>query len=492
MSDDDVLDLVVRTASLTTTAVETALTGGPGTDRQALLGAMDRAIAVLTSLRGHLLTTEKSRGAWAGTGDRSFEAWRARTARTGTQAAGAQVREAEALEAIAPARAALHEGAITPEHVAVLARLTSSGSPVVREAAVSERGRDELLAMARREDAGTFSRSAKRWAARQEPASLERSHERQRAERYLHVVPARDGVRVAGLLDDVAGHRLRLALEAVSGRPAVDDDRNPEQRRADALDAIASKVLDLPETARGAAVRPHVSLLMDAATWAALRGARRSGASTAATPPTEPVTLEDGTPVPMTEVARALCDCELTRVVMDADGVPVDLGRTERVYRNEQRRAVIARDRECAWPGCGMHARWGEVHHIRWWDRDDGATSVENGVLLCRFHHQEVHRHDLDITRHDVDLADPGRPRVRYEFRRPDGRLIREPDEPMRDGAPRTAELRPPDREVDGRPVTEDAGDRAIGRPPGPGTIGRSAEPPEQAAFDLAVPERCA
>lgn len=425
MVDDDVLGLVARAAALTTTAVDATVAAAEGSAaRRELLGAMDRAIAVLTSMRAHLLTTEKADGDWAASGERSFEAWRAQSTRAGREAAGAQVREAETLEAMSPARAALHDGTITTEHVAVLSRLTSSSSDVVREAAVSPDGQVELLAIAAREDAATFSRSARRWAARQEPASLERSHERQRAERYLHVVAAHDGVRVKGLLDDQAGHRLRLALEAVGGRPAADDERTGEQRRADALDTMASKVLELPENGRGASVRPHVSLLMDASTWAALRDARRAGTPTAALPSVEPVTLEDGTPVPMTEVARALCDCELTRVVMDADGVPMDLGRTERVYRNEQRRAVIARDRECAWPGCGTHARWSEVHHMRWWDRDGGETSVDNGVLLCRFHHHEVHRRDLTISRRAASGDDPGRPRSRYEFRDPRGRRI--------------------------------------------------------------------
>ena len=146
-----------------------------------------------------------------------------------------------------------------------------------------------------------------------------------------------------------------------------------------------------------------------------------------------PATLEDGTPVPSSELGVVMCDCELTRIVINSTGIPLDLGRTERLFTGPQRKAVIARDRECAWPHCHAHARWCHIHHLRWWQRDGGVTSVENGALLCNFHHHEVHRLDLTLTRHTITAgAGPGSTgiasiaRVRYEFTDPTGRKLRQ------------------------------------------------------------------
>ena len=139
-----------------------------------------------------------------------------------------------------------------------------------------------------------------------------------------------------------------------------------------------------------------------------------------------PATTEDGTPVSHTELARALCDCAATRVVLDERGLPLDVGRTRRMFTPAQRTAVVARDRVCAWNGCAIVPRYCEVHHIRWWEREGGRTDLANGVLLCSHHHHQVHDRDLDIVR----LAAPaGLGAVRYEFRDRTGRRVNAPDE---------------------------------------------------------------
>jgi hypothetical protein len=57
------------------------------------------------------------------------------------------------------------------------------------------------------------------------------------------------------------------------------------------------------------------------------------------------------------------------------------------------RRAVIARDKHCAWPGgCDRPAAVSDVHHITH-KKDGGPTSVKHCMLLCQYHHDIcIHR----------------------------------------------------------------------------------------------------
>ena len=65
---------------------------------------------------------------------------------------------------------------------------------------------------------------------------------------------------------------------------------------------------------------------------------------------------------------------------------------------------LIARDRHCQFPDCTAPPTLSEVHHILWWIRE-GPTSVENGILLCWHHHDQVHARDLTIRRQPHGFA---------------------------------------------------------------------------------------
>ncbi|WP_460794377.1 HNH endonuclease, partial [Marisediminicola antarctica] len=40
---------------------------------------------------------------------------------------------------------------------------------------------------------------------------------------------------------------------------------------------------------------------------------------------------------------------------------------------------------------------WCEAHHIKHWDRDNGPTNIDNGILLCRRHHLLLHDNHWEI-----------------------------------------------------------------------------------------------
>src|SRR5665647_3213770 len=81
----------------------------PATVRAAVIADVDRAIAALTTVRADLLVAQRDSGAWKGRGDPTFEAWRARTSRSGMRAAMAEVRRAETLATMP----AVREAAVT-------------------------------------------------------------------------------------------------------------------------------------------------------------------------------------------------------------------------------------------------------------------------------------------------------------------------------------------------------------------------------------------
>jgi hypothetical protein len=91
-------------------------------------------------------------------------------------------------------------------------------------------------------------------------------------------------------------------------------------------------------------------------------------------------------------LARELCcgDIEVA-ALLTRDSVPLYVKRHERLATGAVRMALVARDRGCAFPGCGRPAAHTQAHHIVEWAKG-GQTVVANLVLLCpRHHHGAIH-----------------------------------------------------------------------------------------------------
>jgi hypothetical protein len=166
--------------------------------------------------------------------------------------------------------------------------------------------------------------------------------------------------------------------------------RAAAQRRADALGLVAERALAAgfggPE-GEGAplsgsrAARYLVVLHVDAEGLAAERLASEGAGDGERQ-------LEDGMRVSAETSRRLSCDASVVRVTHGRDGSVLDVGRRTRTIPPALRRALETRDRGCRFPGCG--ARFTDAHHVRHW-ADGGATSLDNTILVCRFHHRLLH-----------------------------------------------------------------------------------------------------
>lgn len=205
-------------------------------------------------------------------------------------------------------------------------------------------------------------------------------------ERYLNVLTRRNGrVALRGELDAETGAVLTTLLSPLAKpRPAEDgrpDPREAGERNGDALAEIlqlAATSADTPVEA-GEPVNLHVTVGYDA-----LRDA------------TGHATLDDATPLPAAQARRIACDSGIIPTVLGSASEVLDIGRKTRVIPAHIRRALIFRDRGCAFPACERPAKQCHGHHIRHW-ADGGPTALDNLVLLCGHHHRRIHHTEWSV-----------------------------------------------------------------------------------------------
>jgi Domain of unknown function (DUF222) len=104
-------------------------------------------------------------------------------------------------------------------------------------------------------------------------------------------------------------------------------------------------------------------------------------------------TLDNGDQVTPEAARRMGCDAHILPVVFGGASQPLDVGRSRRLVSGSLRRALVVRDRGCAFPRCDRDARWSDGHHVRHWSVG-GPTCLTNIVLLCHYHHAEIHKKD--------------------------------------------------------------------------------------------------
>jgi hypothetical protein len=269
-------------------------------------------------------------------------------------------------------------------------------------------------------NADQFRKVARRFATITDPDTDDVDDDKAAQGEFLDVAKTFGGYHVAGFLTDEHGLLLTTAINAVLGAPSAEDTRTTTQRRAQGLADVARVVLDTNQASPGAAIAPHLNVTVSWNEFVTQVTRTRDGlcltcgqatpglssrigtastvsASTAGTATESgflssggPVFTETGGRAPRALVRRLACHSAITRIVFGPDGAVLDVGRAQRSVSGQMRRAVIARDQHCVYPGCDQPPSRCEVHHALTHWADGGDTSVTNSALLCWYHHQLV------------------------------------------------------------------------------------------------------
>jgi hypothetical protein len=230
--------------------------------------------------------------------------------------------------------------------------------------------------------------------------------EAMRQKRYLRLTRQPDGMtRMSGLLDPESAAIVTDAFDSVTaprrGGPRfvdpvaetradaiVGDQRTTEQLTVDAFVEMV-RIAGAADSGRVFGTRkPAVRLVATVADLDRRAGAGQIEGQTSA--------------VSIATIERHICSGGFLPILFD-DTDALDLGRAQRLHSEKQRAVLAATWGGCAIPGCDRPPSWTEAHHPKEWDRDDGKSSVRNGILLCRHHHMMVHNRGWNIRRRGAD-----------------------------------------------------------------------------------------
>jgi len=195
--------------------------------------------------------------------------------------------------------------------------------------------------------------------------------------RSLEISGGGDGwVSLKGFFDSAGAAAVRKALEPLARKSGTEDHRERKRRLADAL-------VELATGARPAQLQVTTSL----ETLMGMAGA----------PAAE---MEFSLPISAKTVERMACDCSIVRVLLGADSSVIDVGRSTPKITPSMKRALLARDGGCRWPGCDRPSCWSQGHHFMHWIRG-GPTKLDNLTLLCYHHHRKVHEGNWQLVKCD-------------------------------------------------------------------------------------------
>ncbi len=326
----------------------------------------------------------------------------------------ARLTEAEALARSKTARLGRHLSKVTAawkagevSTCAVRALGRVDANPRVM-AAMCQR-EDEFLADAQTMGAKSFAHKVHRWARLIDEDGPTPPNERNHAKRDVRLVQnpwdlswdltgffgAGQGAELREILDryvdaefkadwEAAVARLGEEVLARGGISKEDLDRTDAQRRADAL----VKIFRDAAAADGSAVPVgwvH-NIHWSAAAYEEMLAAMDHDRAPRFDPDTFMCRTEDGHDVDPTEAAANSLLHKVRRVIVNAAGVVIDLGRARR-FTGSARTAATATYTHCIWPGCHAPASRCEIDHLHEHGKG-GSTTQANSAPLCGKHNR--------------------------------------------------------------------------------------------------------
>lgn len=300
----------------------------------------------------------------------------------------------------------------------VAAESGEGSSPEAEVRAAWETAATQLIDEAARRTVEELASAARTIRDLLDPAGAERRFEQRFEARSFRRWTDRDGIRhgsftfedeggawIESIIDTAlrprrGGPRFVDPEEKARAEELVTDPRTNDQLAYDLmLDVLRAGALADAETVFGT----RQAGIRIVATAAALDDAASGRAAVAM--------LEDtGTTLPSWLVAQRTCDTGTVACTLDERGNPLDLGREARLFSGKQRLTLAIRDGGCRWTGCDRPASYCEAHHIDPYSQG-GRTDIDRGILLCRWHHMQLHHGGWRITRNGRDdfvLHPPG------------------------------------------------------------------------------------
>ena len=315
----------------------------------------------------------------------STAGWLRATCRLAPGDARARVLTARRLRDQPAVAAALATGEITLPHAVLITRAVAELADATDPDTAAD-VEEPLVAAARELDPTRLAREIAHARHALAPEAANRDEQTRHARRRLSLRPGFDAMTgLDGLLDPEGAETVQTALAALAGPTGADDARTPAQRRADALVELCRHALDGGQLPAHGRQRPHLVVTVGLDTLRGLAGSPAADTTWAG-----PVTAETA--------RRLACDAAITRVILDPNSEPLDVGRRTRTIPPAIRTALNLRDRGCVFPGCDRPPPWTEAHHVIHW-LDGGHTALHNLVLLCARHHHTIHTGTWHITR---------------------------------------------------------------------------------------------